>query len=62
MCDLETSRMGAPYIYDISRLRVKVVGKIVSRIAVESYPCTGLDRRVGLQEVEAARVFRQPAY
>jgi len=28
-CDLETSRMGAPYIYiyiyDISRLRVKVV-------------------------------------
>jgi len=31
VCDLETSRMGAPYIYiyiyiyDISRLRVKVV-------------------------------------
>ena len=24
MCDLETSRIGAPYIYDISRLRVKV--------------------------------------
>jgi len=24
VCDLETSRMGAPYIYDISRLRVKV--------------------------------------
>ena len=24
-CDLETSRMGAPYIYDISRLRVNVV-------------------------------------
>jgi len=24
MCDLETSRMGAPYIYDISNLRVKV--------------------------------------
>ena len=22
--DLETSRMGAPYIYDISRLRVKI--------------------------------------
>ena len=22
-CDLETSRIGAPYIYDISRLRVK---------------------------------------
>ena len=25
VCDLETSRMGAPYIYDISRLRVKWV-------------------------------------
>ena len=23
VCDLETSRTGAPYIYDISRLRVK---------------------------------------
>ena len=23
VCDLETARMGAPYIYDISRLRVK---------------------------------------
>ena len=23
-CDLETSRMGAPYIYDISHLRVKI--------------------------------------
>jgi len=23
VCDLETSRMGVPYIYDISRLRVK---------------------------------------
>ena len=23
VCDLETSRMGAPYIYDISRLRFK---------------------------------------
>jgi len=22
VCDLETSRMGAPYIYDINRLRV----------------------------------------
>jgi len=24
VCDLETSRMGAPYIYDISHLRVNV--------------------------------------
>jgi len=26
VCDLETSRMGAPYIYDITRLRVNVKG------------------------------------
>jgi len=25
VCDLETSRMGAPYIYDISHLRVNQV-------------------------------------
>jgi len=24
VCDLETSRMGAPYIYDISRLRINI--------------------------------------
>jgi len=24
VCDLETSRMGTPYIYDTSRLRVKM--------------------------------------
>jgi hypothetical protein len=24
VCDLETSRIGAPYIYDISNLRVKL--------------------------------------
>jgi len=25
VCDLETSRMGAPYIYDINRVRVKAL-------------------------------------
>jgi len=25
VCDLETSKVGAPYIYDISHLRVNVV-------------------------------------
>jgi hypothetical protein len=25
VCDLETSRIGAPYIYDISNLRVKLL-------------------------------------
>ena len=27
VCDLETSRMGAPYIYDISHLRVNKIGQ-----------------------------------
>ena len=27
VCDLETSRIGAPYIYDISSLRVKTTHK-----------------------------------
>jgi len=35
VCDLETSRMGAPYIYDISRLRVN---------ALHKYLCAGSDR------------------
>ena len=37
MCDLETSRIGAPYIYDISSLRVKKVAanKIKIKIAMK---------------------------
>jgi len=31
VCDLETSRLGAPYIYDISRLRVNVALEIAFR-------------------------------
>ena len=27
VCDLETSRMGAPYVYDISSLRVNITKK-----------------------------------
>ena len=30
MCDLETSRIGAPCIYDISSLRVKYLGSILT--------------------------------
>ena len=29
VCDLETSRMGAPYIYDISRLKVNDLNLIL---------------------------------
>jgi len=31
VCDLETSRMGAPYIHDISRLRVKLITRAQER-------------------------------
>jgi hypothetical protein len=30
VCDLETSRMGAPYIYDISHLRVNTTSGIIT--------------------------------
>jgi len=32
VCDLETSRMGAPYIYNISRLRVNQVQYVSIKI------------------------------
>ena len=31
VCDLETSRMGAPYTYDISHLRVKVLWGLIPK-------------------------------
>jgi len=40
VCDLETSRMGAPYIYDISTLRVKVTHfSKVNRVTSVIYVC-----------------------
>jgi len=41
VCDLETSRMGAPYIYDISRLRVNclVYVMLVQRTEILNYIC-----------------------
>ena len=34
VCDLETSRIGAPYIYDISNLRVKLLCVRISWVAL----------------------------
>jgi len=42
VCDLETSRMGAPYIYDISRLRVNEVHIVClnnEQIFLSRYSC-----------------------
>jgi hypothetical protein len=33
--DLETSRIGAPYIYDISNLRVKAIETVMFRVLLE---------------------------
>jgi len=38
VCDLETSRMGAPCIYDISRLRVKNYKKYSIEVIIHG-PC-----------------------
>jgi len=38
VCDLETSRMGAPYIYNISRLRVKGIPKKMLQIFMIDFP------------------------
>ena len=50
VCDLETSRMGAPYIYDISRLRVKGTKFLSLCRAVEqaedAYLASSIVRRV----------------
>jgi len=44
VCDLETSRMGAPYIYDISRLRVNGFYNIfLSKYAVDPFVPLSLD-------------------
>ena len=49
MCDLETSRIGAPYIYDISNLRVKV--RFVPTVETIKYRLSdkGADRRIILK-------------
>ena len=47
VCDLETSRIGTPYVYDISSLRVNfnltswsgfIYGKLIVRLVVQKYP------------------------
>ena len=51
VCDLETSRIGAPYIYDISNLRVKNECKY----APFSLHGATAPKRQGLLIVEASR-------
>ena len=39
VCDLETSRIGAPYIYDISSLRVKLTNSDNIYHTAKYFPC-----------------------
>jgi len=49
VCDLETSRMGAPYIYDISRLRVKMCLKVwIGKYLSDKFPIQN-----GQKQIEA---------
>jgi len=45
VCDLETSRMGAPYIYDISHLRVnyRSSGRTATHPSIEK-KCNAINR------------------
>jgi len=42
VCDLETSRMGAPYIYDTSRLRVKWATRVSISTCPETFASPGI--------------------
>ena len=37
VCDLETSGMGAPYIYDISHLRVKILSMGIQLVLMDYF-------------------------
>jgi len=53
VCDLETSRMGAPYIYiyiyDISRLRVNLKIRVTHKIKINTLSTTPQHRGMELQ-------------
>jgi hypothetical protein len=54
VCDLETSRIGAPYIYDISSLRVKHCNVLAMRLGIGKGFCEhwveALTAVIGLDE------------
>jgi hypothetical protein len=53
VCDLETSRIGAPYIYDISNLRVNAVWQLRNLIgnrARSDHQFGGGGRGCGIEE------------
>jgi len=55
VCDLETSRMGAPYIYDISRLRVKHLNSALEYFSIQR--CPTAERALLFWTVPRPRLF-----
>jgi len=51
VCDLETSRMGAPYVYDISRLRVKY--KLNTEASLHNHCCCAKTRSITYSECDS---------
>ena len=56
VCDLETSRMGAPYIYDISHLRFKLDFDFLGIVQHMQYSCNVLCKS-GLAHVCSSKYF-----
>jgi len=50
--DLETSRMGAPYIYDISRLRVKEIWSYSARETNRYRECDVAESKMVLELIQ----------
>jgi len=61
VCDLETSRMGAPYIYDISHLRVKYERKTHCHSVLVIVPQTPWNRVLSAHVIHKFSAVMVPA-
>ena len=57
MCDIETSRIGAPYIYDISNLRVNLLRLFLSVDIIASLVSFGLNINTNITVLEKTALF-----
>jgi len=58
VCDLETSRIGAPYIYDISNLRVNEV-MVLLKVSAPLPTWLAAEIRLAVQEILQVAVNRE---
>ena len=57
VCDIETSRIGAPYIYDISNLRVNLLRLFLSVDIIASLVSFGLNINTNITVLEKTALF-----